>query len=427
MDRLLTVLVQTSPVPSHPSAALLEALFRSFDRVDGLREATIIILCDGLGGEGEEGETEGEAPANLKHGRAPDELAARYGEHLDLLRERLDRPPFLPPGGGGNPGTAAAAAAAAVRMVRLPHRHGSARAIGAAFDMGLVRTPFVMVAQHDNFFVRDVPLREVLVAMRQHDWIKALHFQATATVNYVEKVRRRYGMDLEGMVRRDWAKGGGGGTYPHRHRQPHPLPPLVPLAFWYGRTHLARTDHYVDFVLDRPLRVGDHLEELLGVRQLREMQELGPELAHPRYGNYVLDQGEEIVLYHLSGRRARAATSTSAAAAAEGRGEGAAATAAPLGPPPLPSPSSSPSSSSATAAPRRDGCASFTTARSARAVVPGLELVPEDAAPPGGGGGSAPPGGRFRQRCFHCGLKGHSYRWCPGADRPPVTEIIDLS
>jgi hypothetical protein len=211
MDRLLTVLVQTSPVPSHPSAALLEALFRSFDRVDGLREATIIILCDGLGGEGEEGETEGEAPANLKHGRAPDELAARYGEHLDLLRERLDRPPFLPPGGGGNPGTAAAAAAAAVRMVRLPHRHGSARAIGAAFDMGLVRTPFVMVAQHDNFFVRDVPLREVLVAMRQHDWIKALHFQATATVNYVEKVRRRYGMDLEGMVRRDWAKGGGGG------------------------------------------------------------------------------------------------------------------------------------------------------------------------------------------------------------------------
>ena len=48
------------------------------------------------------------------------------------------------------------------------------------------------------------------------------------------------------------------------------------------------------------------------------MQELGPELAHPRYGNYVLDQGEEIVLYHLSGRRARAATSTSAAAAAEG-------------------------------------------------------------------------------------------------------------
>ena len=47
MEQLLTVIIQTSPLPSHPSTALLEALFRSFDRVDGLKEANIVILADG--------------------------------------------------------------------------------------------------------------------------------------------------------------------------------------------------------------------------------------------------------------------------------------------------------------------------------------------------------------------------------------------
>merc|ERR1719203_1103518 len=99
MDCLLTVLVQTSPIPSHPSTALLEALFRSFDQADGLRDARIIILCDGLGTEAGEGQAEAEAkaPVNLKHGRAPEDVADRYRAHLDLLEEGLGSPPFLPP------------------------------------------------------------------------------------------------------------------------------------------------------------------------------------------------------------------------------------------------------------------------------------------------------------------------------------------
>mmetsp|Transcript_5346 Transcript_5346/g.11771 ORF Transcript_5346/g.11771 Transcript_5346/m.11771 type:complete len:85 (+) Transcript_5346:27-281(+) len=47
MHELLTVLIQTSPIPSHPSTALLEALFRSFEKADGLLESRIIILADG--------------------------------------------------------------------------------------------------------------------------------------------------------------------------------------------------------------------------------------------------------------------------------------------------------------------------------------------------------------------------------------------
>lgn len=394
MDQLLTVLIQTSPVPSHPSTALLEALFRSLNKVDGLREANIYILCDGceeaaaqLVDEGANQQEIESVAFNLKHGRASDNVKRKYRLHLDLLESKLVSPPFLPPMAGGT-----------LRLVRLQTRHGSACAIKAAFDMGLVTTPFVMVAQHDNMFIREVPLRSALSAMENNDWVKSLHFQATATVNYVEKVRRRYGMDLSGMVRQD---NNGGMCFGH---------PLVPLAFWYGRTQVARTDHYINFVLNRLLCRGDHLEELLGVTQLEEMRKLGPEVAHPKYGNYVLDQGGE-VLYHLSGRRARASTTTISA----------------------------PEDSSCKNKGNEDPCGCFaltnmsrckglfTTAQSARAVVPGLDLIPDPTAISSGNAAVPPPKGRFKQRCFHCGVKGHSYKWCPVREQPPEIKIIHLS
>jgi len=58
----------------------------------------------------------------------------------------------------------------------------------------------------------------------------------------------------------------------------------------------------------------------------------------------------------------------------------------------------------------------WTTARSCRAVVPGLELIPtiqETSSSSNIGKNDKPSQKRFRQRCFHCGIKGHSYRFCP--------------
>lgn len=260
-----------------------------------------------------------------------------------------------------------------------------------------------MIAQHDNFFVADVPLRSVLDAIKKQPWVKCVHFLSTATIDYKKKIRLRYGLELESkqVEGLDW--------------------PLVPLAFWYGRTHVARTDYYEKFVLRRPLRTGDHLEELLGQTQLEDMVRRSPQLAHGLYGNYVLDQGRE-VLYHLSGRRARAATKND-----EGR-EGTrnsdqkeyyicqdrpenSCKEAPL----------SPSSIMPTSTLNQNCGRSYTSARSCRAVVPGLEL------PRAKKNASSPPQGRFRQKCFHCGVKGHSYKWCPEIGTTPETETIDLS
>jgi hypothetical protein len=400
MDQLLTVIVQTSPIPSHPSTALLEALFRSFRRVDGLLESRILIVCDGC----EQQADDSQEAENMKHGKVSSTTASRYEEHRKRLTDRLNlnQPPFCSVQEGS------------IELVELHERHGSARAIEAAF-LSQVKTPFVMIAQHDNFFVKDVPLRSVLLAMKTNVWAKAIHFPATATLNYQQKVQKRYGITIQ------------------ERRMDDSCFKLVPLVFWYGRTHVARSDYYRDFVLkNRTLRVGDHLEELLGETQLRDILQNGMS-AHEPYGNYVLHSNsqegnnnnsnnkEEEVLYHLSGRRAVEEVVVEQDNHTN--------------------PGTS-SDNSNLVDPKNDrrkilltdnhhhhhhdttavGNNSFTTARSCRAVVPGLSLPPLPTTTR-----TSAPKGRFKQKCFHCGVKGHSFKFCPDRSLRPETETIDLT
>eukprot|EP00563_Minutocellus_polymorphus_P000202 CAMPEP_0181041966 /NCGR_PEP_ID=MMETSP1070-20121207/11891_1 /TAXON_ID=265543 /ORGANISM="Minutocellus polymorphus, Strain NH13" /LENGTH=374 /DNA_ID=CAMNT_0023120133 /DNA_START=149 /DNA_END=1273 /DNA_ORIENTATION=- len=367
--------------------------------------ARIYILCDGYDEvEGDEG---GDDKVNdkkrkdgTKRGRVTKDVASRYREHLQQLRAKLDQPPFATPlSSCGNSGDSEQSQAV-VEMVELPERHGSARAIKAAFDLGLVTTPFVMVAQHDNFFVSDVSLPSILEAMMDNEWIKCLHFISTATIDYAKKSKRRYSIDIEPFMRDDVNNLDGS---------------LVPLLFWYGRTAISRTDYYTQFVLKGPtLRVGDHLEELLGVKQLRDIQKRGMAVAHPLWGNFVLDQGRE-VLYHLSGRRVRATADPSSENGGAGVGDG----------PDFISTEVRARDTLPGQAPTDEACKSFTTARSVRAIVPGLEIIPtkrKDNADDD----LATPSGKFKQKCFQCGKKGHSYRFCPDTkegDQPTIETI----
>jgi len=275
-----------------------------------------------------------------------------------------------------------------------------------------VRTPFVAIAQHDTLFVGPAPLRDVLSAMRANDWLKCMHFQAASTMDYVNKVKLRYGMEI------------------HPKKVPELTDQIFPLAFWYGRTHIARSDYYREFILNRTIGAGDHLEELWGVRQLTEMKETGdPAMAHEKYGNYVLDHSEE-VLYHLSGRRVQAAPeqligggedncagNVEKSDDSNSRGghnlppNHALACAEDQKCPSLALPSVMDKGS--------EGLP-WTSARSRQADVPGLASTTQIRT-------KSPllnPRGRFRQQCFACGIKGHSYRHCPNIKTAPMTETI---
>jgi hypothetical protein len=407
MEQLLTVIIQTSPLPSHPSTALLEALFRSFDRVDGLKEANIIILADGCD-ECEEEEEERRTnnnrcdddqiatkKANFKHGVAPLDTREKYKQHLHLLREKVNskQEPFVPSKNGS------------VELIELPHRHGSARAIAASFNILSISTPYVMIGQHDNFFVRDVSyLRQLLQYMEKPDtnsWFQCVHFPSTATLNYVQKVKRRYDLDIRRLCvdcDDDVQKS-----------------KLVPLVFWYGRTNIARKSYYKQILKMFPnLKVSDHLEELLGTQQLNELNEIKERgdvdlddefrRVHARYGNYVFfdssdSQTQTEVLYHMSGRKVRAANTASSSSETDLQQSGQA-----------------DSNDALVFNPQAN---SFTTARRSVAKVPGLEFITSEK-------GDSTMQKRFKQNCFHCGKKGHSFKFCPSLKEENSMPSIDV-
>ena len=402
MEQLLTVIIQTSPLPSHPSTALLEALFRSFDRVDGLKEANIIILADGCDDEcGEERRTNNRCDdqiiatkkANLKHGAAPLDTREKYKQHLHLLREKVNskQEPFVPSKNGS------------IQLLELHHRHGSARAIAAAFNILSISSPYVMIGQHDNFFVRDVSyLRQLLQYMEKpetNSWLQCVHFPSTATLNYVQKVKRRYDLDISRLcVDCDDVQ----------------KSKLVPLVFWYGRTMLARASYYKQILNRFPnLKVSDHLEELLGTQQLNELNKIKRRndddfddefrRVHARYGNYVFfdsndSQTQTEVLYHMSGRKVRAANTASSTETDLQQSDQA---------------------NNNDAVMFNPQVNSFTTARRSVAKVPGLEFITSEK-------GDRTMQKKFKQNCFHCGKKGHSFKFCPSLKEENSMPSIDV-
>eukprot|EP00804_Cyclotella_cryptica_P022821 CCRYP_005023-RA/>CCRYP_005023-RA protein AED:0.14 eAED:0.15 QI:0/0/0/1/1/1/2/0/394 len=364
MENLLTVIIQTSPLPLHPSTSLIEALFRSFDRVSGLKDCNIIILADGYDHDAKMETSSSMSDDDLKwstrqvnryhNDKVIDNNCAqikrnnykhgstlsyesiqnyrRYLQHLhEMIRNRT--PPFRSTNCGS------------ILLIELNERFGSAKALEAVFswfggatsgknaldsdDFYSITnssahsskpksTPYIMIGQHDNFFVRDVGYLSHLIRHMQRkentSWLQCLHFPSTATLNYIQKIKRRYQLDLT--------------SFSHEYissSTPLTRGIFIPLVFWYGRTHIARWEYYTKQILVKyPLRRGDHLEEVWGTRQLHHLMELKrmenmkefDELfrsVHATYGNYIffeasqdnsmLDDNQHEVLYHLSGRK----------------------------------------------------------------------------------------------------------------------------
>jgi len=401
MMESLTVLIQTSPIPSNPSLALIEALFRSFERADGLLESRIVILADGceeLPSTNDVGDVNSKSndTENIKHGKCSSETAKNYRIHLKRLRQAIrdQTPPFVPVSGGS------------IELIELETRHGSAPAIETAM-LKIVSTPLVMICQHDNFFINDAPVRDVVHAMQEERGLgigaNCIHFLSIATLDYKNKVKRRYQVDLGEPLTVKGLKF-----------------PLIPLIFWYGRSHITYSNYVRSHCLNRHLAKGSHLEELLGEAQLHDILSRNM-AAHKEHGTYVLDQGKEI-LYHVSGRRARQTITNNCPTLKrtsvqdhQVNLEGSTA-------------------NIIHSKTQRTLEGSFTTARSCRAIVPGLTFPSKQEENKVTNEVTSAHRKPFKQRCFHCGEKGHSKKFCPEKEESllhdlsaSTVEIIDLS
>ena len=376
-----TVIVTTSAVPSHPSTALLDATLASLSLCTGaIERCHLIITCDGY--QLSDAET-----SQYKWGRLTRQAAEAYEAFVGSVRDRAAR---------GEMG------ARRVTVLALPSHSGFGRAVKAALTH--VTTELVLVLQHDWLFVAPgfdaAAASAAVLGPLRLPYVAAM---SQATVDYPERARRRYGLELAPatvFASDDTVDGGGDGGAPRR---------FWPLLLLQDKPHLASAAYLRDFVYgeEHCPPVGGFPEDGLGQVQLADIRANGM-AAHARYRTFVLDQGSAVT-YHISGRKMRAAPPCAAGGGASG------AKATPDAPDAAPAAADGAclvactvlgeAASPPEGADRGAHPAGFVRGAAwGSAVVAGLDRVRAPAA-----AGTRP----FRGRCFACGQKGHSKDHCP--------------
>jgi hypothetical protein len=139
LQDMVTFVITTSPTRENPSTAMLEDVMASvYERLVGVRRCRKIIVCDGF-------IVDDEASKTNKLGRIMSSRVAPYLQFCDNV-ERLCRGVVEGP-------------FAHCEVVRQAERRGFA---GNVHDMlAHVKTPMVMVWQHDWLLCRGVDLVEV--------------------------------------------------------------------------------------------------------------------------------------------------------------------------------------------------------------------------------------------------------------------------
>jgi len=258
-DRL-TVVLTTSAVPSHPSTYLLDETLKSMSHALGLSQCSLLIVCDGFK----------LCPADMESkcraGIINPDLADRYEKYKQQLRERRRSGEF--------------------ELLELSERHGFGFAVRASLEQ--VRTPYMIVMQHDRSFLRDVNIEQLLDVMEQRPYINYLGMPTATTLHHQYHVLSKYCIRIEPEIVR-------------------PGLTITPLVQWYDSAHIARTDYYQNFVFGpkRLVARGGFIEDKLGQKQLHDIRTQGL-AAHAEYGTYIFnDDVDQPVVLHLDGRDSR--------------------------------------------------------------------------------------------------------------------------
>ena len=139
VERLITVVVTSSPIRSNPSTRMLRECLASLDRNGGLSRCRRVIMCDGF---------KARKRSQRKQGVVTDEEAELYRAYVSnvarLCREH--------------------SAFRRTRVVRLARRQGSAYAIREAVAAH-VTTPLVLIVPHDCLIARPVRLDAIAAAV----------------------------------------------------------------------------------------------------------------------------------------------------------------------------------------------------------------------------------------------------------------------
>ena len=260
----LGVVVVTSPIISHPSTALLETIFASFDLVEGLAGREVVVVADGVKGEGKYRPKRGEVPTKLV------EAYAGYLDRVELLAKEAE------------PGSIWAN----TRVVRLPEHRGFGHALLAGLHE--VTTEFVLVVQHDHPFTARFSIRPVLDFLEEGD-ANYVSLPISTVFRHINRCFSLHKMDLRArtLIRGDAR--------------------FTPILFWYDGTHVARRSAYLKLVYegDQPLPLGVFIEDTFSQRAMQLMRE-DFDTWFPIFSTWMFqpsgEKQEEALICHLDGR-----------------------------------------------------------------------------------------------------------------------------
>ena len=335
LNEQLTVVITSSPVPSHPSDQLLEVVLRSFSLVPGLCGCRTLVVCDGC-----RAHAAGARPRPRQGVYAPDAVE-RYEAYKHAITEKS--------AAGVSPYNN-------VEVLALPSRHGFAFAIQAALEH--VATPTVMIVHHDQRFIRPINVHAMARLLTGAtgggaSGYKYFGLPSSGTAKYIAQALGKHGIDVgtfacslgplltrevaagacspadhvgasvgaganaatAGSIRADTAVAatratGGTGDMSSASVGAEraegdgacvPRPRLLPLLSWYDRTHVVLTEHYRSVLSAGGARKGSFMEDSVGQRQLAQLKRDGM-ASHAAFGTWLWDDSDDASIYHINGQ-----------------------------------------------------------------------------------------------------------------------------
>lgn len=310
----LEVLITTSYVQSCPSTSLIDKTIESLSSLLGIDNLVIYIICDGYNiiPDGNR--------RFVKSGMIYEQDARDYDEYISNLYSKYT--------------------STNITIIKQPDHNGYAKNLKYCLD-NYIKTKYFMILQHDHIFIKDTININTVINCLEVNNINYIGFPSITNCNEVNNrlVRiefREFLLEIEGKIN-DYIKLSDENRRKIINKKEYEIfdkdgnlkflndqtPSrdlvtniilnytqdiyglrLMPLVFWYDKTHLCRTDYYRNNIFKNDdIKIISFIEDTFGIHQKNDIIKNGfQSFSKYRSFLYYEDFPDSIMIKHNSGR-----------------------------------------------------------------------------------------------------------------------------
>lgn len=242
MEKVLSIVIITSPSPQNPSTCLIQKVIDSLKLFNELETCDVNIVLDGYVIS---------SRARSKRGKITKEMALAYEEYYNELCIQY----------GENP---------RFSIARCDTHQGFAMAV--KFGLSLCVTSYAIILQHDRRFCCSFNrIMDCIHAMEKDLTIRYIGFPSILNRTHDLQLHSRY--NLSCLNSSDARKDLGDNLF------------LQPLIFWYDSNHLCHIQRYLEIY--RPYEtVPSHLVNVIGKENIKDMKLRKGDFIEDRFGQF---------------------------------------------------------------------------------------------------------------------------------------------